>query len=78
MTSTELAANVLFPSMLISLDHIRYSCDLNLNGGFFTMFGSLLLQLVGISYIMDKFIGDFPNLKNIIFFNKTSQGVEIT
>jgi hypothetical protein len=42
------------------------------------MSGSLLLQLVGTSYIMDKLIGDFPNLINIILFNKTSQGVGIT
>jgi hypothetical protein len=54
MTSKELAINVLFLSMLISLDHICYSCSLNLNVGFFTMFGALLLQLVGTSYIMDN------------------------
>jgi hypothetical protein len=49
--SKNLLVVVLLLGLLISLNHICYSCDLNLNGGFFMMFGSKLLQLIGINYV---------------------------
>jgi hypothetical protein len=76
--SKNLLVVVLFPSLLISLDHIHYFCCLNLNGGFLTMFGSILLQLVGtiLHLIMDKLIGDFLDLKDKVFLIKLAKVLE--
>ncbi len=49
--SKSLPTIVLFFSMLINMNHICYSCGLNLNACFFMMFGSLLFQLVGTDYV---------------------------
>jgi hypothetical protein len=49
--SKNLFVVVLLPSLLISLDHIHYFCDPNLNGGFVIMFGSILLQIFLTIYI---------------------------
>ncbi len=49
--SKNLLVVVLLLGLLISLDCIRYSCDLNLSRGFFMTLGSKLLQLIGINYV---------------------------
>jgi hypothetical protein len=73
-------AIILFLNLLINLDHIHYSCGLNLNGGFFydVWFTTILIGWNQLCLIVDKLIGDFLDLKNKIFFNKTNQGVTIT
>lgn len=42
---------VLLFGLLISIDHICYSCDLNLNGGFLMTFGSKIFESIGINYV---------------------------